>query len=112
MAKRRRLKSHIVEYIDTIKVLSFHEMVSLTVKKHNELVIVIKEMKEFGVNSLEFQEMLRFYTDIRALRYFLEHQEKPENVHPKSFTKFRWIAEILVTKGEMPSKILTLFPED
>jgi hypothetical protein len=110
--RRPRFKILIIEYIDEIKPLTRAEMIARTIEKRAEIAALVREKKYEGVNTTAFREALILYRDIRILDFFLQNEAPPEDAHPKSVYRLRWLAEVLVSRGEMSSEVLSYFPKD
>ena len=101
-------KSFINEFLDSIKSLSREEMLKLSIQERDKIQLFVKENRHDNEKRY-FQDQLHYYSNLKGLVFFLEKEERPENIYPPVFKRFEWIARKLIKREEMSITVLDLF---
>lgn len=111
MRKRNKFKVYeLADYLDSIQDLTFDQMRTAVAEKLQKLKQGIREA-QYGGSQNKLKDTFRFYKDLRELHYFLTHKEFSETLSPNLLTRFRWIIEKLVKRGELDKSVLVYFEE-
>ena len=101
-------------FIDTIKDLNYHEVLTLTLKEGYATDDLIVHQKRGGASEEELERLSEYNKALRDFIFLLQVGQRPDLLSERereNYNKFRLVAKSLVERGELLPAILDFFDD-
>ena len=99
-------------FIDTIKDLNYHEVLTLTLKEGYATDDLLIHKKRDGAPEEEIERVSGYNKALRDFIFLLQVGQRPDLLSEReNYNKFRLVAKSLVERGELLPAILDFFDD-